>query len=89
MYNACIWEFAMPKGGGGEQAGKAGIRIAFVFAVVGVATLTGAPLGGVLIKSMDGRYLGAQLFAGTSVFVGGVLLVLARGAREGWDPVRV
>ncbi|KAL6721515.1 hypothetical protein ACLMJK_000619 [Lecanora helva] len=95
LYNPVIWEFSAKKRGVGggvvgvEDQGKAGARIAVVFLGMGVATLTGAPVGGALVGQMHGEYLGAQLFAGVSVLIGFGFLVAARWRREGWGPVRV
>lgn len=61
-------------------------RIALVFVLIALATLTGAPLGGQLIVLNDGDYLGAELFAATSLLVGGTLFLLARVIKRGWLP---
>jgi MFS family permease len=63
---------------------KAGIRMGMGFSVVSFASLTGPPLAGALIQMRDGDYLYALIWAGTSFFVGGALLVAARVAKVGW-----
>ncbi|MCJ1362174.1 hypothetical protein MMC16_001276 [Acarospora aff. strigata] len=63
---------------------KAGVRMGMVFSVVSFACLTGPPLAGVLVQRGDGRYLYAQLFAGSVMLAGCVTLVGARVARTGW-----
>lgn len=63
--------------------------MAMVFAVIGVACLTGAPVGGALIDAKNGNYLYAQLFAGCSILVGGMFLLAARLVKSGWSPGRV
>ena len=73
----------------GVDEGALKVRLAVVLSVIGIATLTGAPLGGALISRMGGEYLGAQLFAGSSVLLGGVLLGAARWKRDGWRAARV
>ena len=73
----------------GDQA-KAGVRLAFVFAAIGVACLTGAPVGGLLIERREGGgYLYAQIFAGTAVFVGGFFFAAARVGKAGWKLKRL
>ena len=94
LYNAAVYEICKPidesqrkKRGEARQGGddpKVKVRLALVLLIVGVATLTGAPVGGALIGRRDGDYLGAQLFAASSVLLGGVLLIAARVARIGW-----
>lgn len=55
-----------------------GTRIGMVFTVVSFSVLIGPPITGALLSALDGRYLGAQLFAGGSLAVGTVFLALAR-----------
>lgn len=55
-----------------------------VFSVVAFASLTGSPIAGALIDRDGGRYLGAQVWAGTSMMLGAVALTVARVARTGW-----
>lgn len=54
-----------------------------VFSIVAFAVLTGPPLAGALITDDGGSYLGAQLFAGTSILVGSVLLIGCRYVKSG------
>ncbi|KAI9748721.1 MAG: hypothetical protein M4579_007139 [Chaenotheca gracillima] len=62
---------------------KAGVRMGMVFSIVAFACLTGPPLAGALIQQDDGGYLYAQIFAGTSLVVGGFVLTAARIAKSG------
>ncbi|MCJ1383824.1 hypothetical protein MMC17_006938 [Xylographa soralifera] len=82
LYSATIFSFA-------PDATKVGIRMAMVFVVIGVACLTGAPIGGALIASDAGGYFYAQLFAGCSILLGAMLLLAARVVKSGWLPQRV
>ncbi|KAF5227352.1 hypothetical protein FAUST_11829 [Fusarium austroamericanum] len=59
---------------------KPGTRMGMVFGLGSVASLIGAPIGGALIGVMDGRYLGAQIFAGVTMAVGAIFLEAARRA---------
>ncbi|KAI9707180.1 MAG: hypothetical protein M1836_000140 [Candelina mexicana] len=66
-----------------KDLNKMGVRIGMVFTLVSLASLTGAPLAGELIVRKGGDYLYAQVFAGTSLFVGFMILVGARLADTG------
>ncbi|CZT14492.1 related to monocarboxylate transporter [Ramularia collo-cygni] len=64
---------------------KAGVRMGMTFSIISFAALTGPPLAGALIQRSNGGYLSAQIWAGTSFFIGSVLLVTTRFAKVGWD----
>ena len=55
---------------------RTGVRMGMVFSVVSFASLTGPPLAGALVQEDRGKYLHAQMFAG-SVLVGGCLVLIA------------
>lgn len=63
---------------------KAGTRMGMVFSVISIACLTGTPIGGALLETMDGEYLGAQSFAGLCLIAGGAVLTVARVLKVGW-----
>lgn len=56
-----------------------GAYIGMNFTVISFATLTGNPIAGALITAMEGRYLGAQVFMGSSFIVGTAFIIAARG----------
>lgn len=62
---------------------RAGVRMGMVFSVVSFAVLTGPPIAGALISQGQGRYVYAQVFAGSSMVAGFGTLVAARVARAG------
>lgn len=66
-----------------EDPKKAGVRIGMAFTVVSFATLSGSPLAGALIQRDHGKYLYAQIFAGTCMFAGFIASVFARVAKVG------
>lgn len=68
---------------------KAGVRMGMGFTIVSFATLTGPPIGGALVQAKDGGYLYAQMWAGSSMLIGGLLLVAARFAKVGGGIVKV
>ncbi len=53
-----------------------------VFTIVSFAVLTGPPIAGQLIQRMEGKYTGAQVFAGADMLVGCALLCAARWAKS-------
>jgi MFS family permease len=63
---------------------KMGVRMGMVFSLMGFALLIGNPLAGALISLEGGRYLYAQMYAGSALIAGVVLLATARVARTGW-----
>lgn len=54
-----------------------------IFSIVGFAVLTGPPIAGALISADGGSYLGAQLFAGTSLLLGCAFLTACRWVKSG------
>lgn len=65
-----------------KDLSKVGTRTGMGFSVVGVAMLTGPPIAGALVQK-DG-YLSAQMWAGSMIVAGGVMLVLGRLAKTGF-----
>lgn len=61
---------------------KTGTRMGMGFTIISFACLTGPPLGGALIGDGD-RYLGAQMWGGSTFLCGALVLVLARFAKTG------
>ena len=64
---------------------RVGTRIGMCFTVVSVAALTGPPIAGVLIQAGGGHYLYAQVWGGSVVFAGGLVLIAARICKTGWN----
>jgi MFS family permease len=62
---------------------KRGSRMGMGFAVAGVASLTGTPLGGALVQDDKGDFLHAQMWAGASLVAAAVLLAASRYVRTG------
>lgn len=71
-----------------------GVKNAVVFMAIGLACLTGTPIGGVLVdiganNAPEGMsYLYAQVFAGLSMALGGFCFLGARVFRVGWTTAR-
>jgi MFS family permease len=68
---------------------KQGVRMGMGFAFVGVASATGPPVAGAIIGAMGGRYVGAQVWAGSCIALGGLVLLGARWAKVGWSWRRI
>lgn len=66
---------------------KTGVRMGMIFSIVSFASLTGAPLAGALIQKRNGSYLYAQMFAGSVMFCGCLILLAARLAKTGRTPL--
>ncbi|KAL5606150.1 hypothetical protein BROUX41_006082 [Berkeleyomyces rouxiae] len=63
---------------------KMGTRVGMVYLFVSVAGLSGTPLSGAIIDTMDGRYWGAQLWASTCFLTSAALIAAARYCKTGW-----
>lgn len=61
-----------------------GTRMGMVFSVVAFASLTGSPVAGAIVQASGGSYLGAQLWAASSMLLGAAALVVARVSKVGW-----
>ncbi|KAJ5814266.1 uncharacterized protein N7503_001016 [Penicillium pulvis] len=68
-----------------DEPSKAGVRIGMIFSIVSIASLTGPPIAGALVDIHGGRYLYAQLFGGTSMVLGCLLLIVARYCKCGMN----
>jgi len=68
---------------------KAGVRMGMVFSVVSFASLTGPPIAGALIQGKRGGYLYAQMFTGSVLMAGCMILLASRVAKKGWGKARV
>jgi hypothetical protein len=62
-----------------------GSRMGMGFLVAGIAALTGPVTGGALVTRMGGSYVAAQLWAGSCLLVGMVVLTASRWVRVGWS----
>ncbi len=68
---------------------RLGLRSGFTLTVIGVACLTGTPLGGALVerggdKGDRERFLYAQVFAGSSLAIAAVCFTVSRVLKVGW-----
>ena len=96
VYGIYIWVAAYGFFGGGCQSlyqaascsftldsRKVGARIGMVSTIVSFACLSGAPIAGVLVEYCDGKYIAAQIFGGSVMVCGSVLLLGGRLAQTG------
>ncbi|KAJ5296595.1 uncharacterized protein N7443_007488 [Penicillium atrosanguineum] len=68
---------------------KIGVRMGMVLSIVAVAALIGSPIAGVLISTDGGEYLYAQMFMGSAIIAGTVVLIGARVTKVGSGLARV
>jgi MFS family permease len=64
-----------------KDLSKMGVRNGMGFSIVGVAAFVGPPIAGAIVQ--QGGYFRAQMWAGSVMLVGGVVLVLGRLAKTG------
>lgn len=64
---------------------KMGVRVGMILSIVAFACLAGPPLAGALIERGGASYLYAQIWGGTSMIVGALVVVMARVAGTGWE----
>jgi MFS family permease len=62
---------------------KNGGRMGIVLTIASFGCLSGPPIGGRIIQHRDGDYLLAQVFAGTAIVFGSLLLLYARLSQTG------
>lgn len=63
---------------------RTGTRVGMIFTIVSFAALTGPAITGTLIETCHGDYLGAQIFAGSSIFLGAGFAGCTRLAKTGF-----
>jgi MFS family permease len=68
---------------------KIGVRMGMVLSIVAVAALIGSPIAGALVSTDGGDYLYAQMFMGSAIIAGTVVLVGARVTKVGLGLARV
>jgi MFS family permease len=80
-----LWPAAIGKLSRTPDLKKAGVRMGMAFTIVSFSSFTGPPLAGALIQQNGGNYTYANIWAGTSFFIGGCLLIATRYSLVGWD----
>jgi len=68
-----------------KDLNKQGARMGMGFFVAGLSGMTGPVIGGALVQRAGGSYVGAQVWAGTSLLLGACLLTASRWFRVGWS----
>lgn len=66
-----------------------GIRTGTAFSFQAFGALTGSPIGGALVRAMDGSYLGLQLFCGIVMTASVFFFLAARYVQQGFKLVKV
>lgn len=62
---------------------KMGVRTGMCFSFISLACLTGPPIAGALIQRGDGDFLYAQMFGGSALMGGALLLMASSVAKNG------
>ena len=65
-----------------------GVRMGMIFSVMSIGSLCGEPIAGMLIQRNEGAYLYAQMFGGSVMVCGALVLVVPRVLSVGWSPTR-
>jgi MFS family permease len=63
---------------------RQGARMGLGIAVTGMSSTIGPPVGGAILEACGGSYAGAQVWAGSSILLGAILLLAARVVSVGW-----
>jgi MFS family permease len=66
-----------------DDLNQLGTRMGIVFSVVAFASLTGSPIAGAILQANGGDYLGAQMWAASSMLMGAGALAVARLCKTG------
>ncbi|KAE8144875.1 major facilitator superfamily domain-containing protein [Aspergillus avenaceus] len=61
-----------------------GVRMGMVLSVVAIAALIGSPIAGALVERDGGQYLYAQMFMGSAIIAGAIILSAARVVKLGF-----
>jgi MFS family permease len=67
-----------------KDLNRVGVRNGMGFAIVGMGNFLGPPIAGALMQSHGGNYLHAQMWGGSMIVAGGVVLVLGRVSLTGF-----
>lgn len=66
-----------------------GTRTGVAFGVQSLGALTGSPIGGAIVKAMNGNYLGLQLFCGIVMTMSVFVFLAARYVQQGFRLVKI
>lgn len=68
-----------------KDSSKIGVRMGMICSVMSFGSLCGEPLAGALIQKDHGTYLYAQMFGGSVMICGALVLVASRILSIGWN----
>lgn len=71
-----------------SDTSKIGVRMGMIFSVMSIGCLCGSPIAGALINVDGGRYLYAQMFGGSVMICGALVLLIPRVLSVGWSLAR-
>lgn len=70
--------------GFGRDPRKIGVEVGMIFSINGLGCLCGPPIAGALIEREGGRYLYAQMYAGSVILCAALVFLVARTLKVGW-----
>ncbi|KAJ3541980.1 hypothetical protein NM208_g4342 [Fusarium decemcellulare] len=62
---------------------RTGTRVGMILGIVSFSNLTGPAICGAIINKQGGKYLGAEMFAASSILLGAIMALAARIAKTG------
>ena len=68
-----------------KDSSKIGVRMGMICSVMSIGSLCGEPLAGALIQKDRGTYLYAQMFGGSVMICGALVLAGSRVLSTGWN----
>ncbi len=68
----------------GRDPSKIGVEVGMIFSINGIGCLCGPAIAGALIQRQGGRYLYAQMYAGSTIMCAALVFLMARILNVGW-----
>ena len=71
-----------------KDRSKLGVLVGMMFSITSIGCLCGPPIAGALMERNQGSYLYAQMFAGSMMICGALVLLVPRILIFGWNPFK-
>ena len=69
----------------GRDPSKIGVEVGMIFSIDGIGCLCGPSIAGALIEREGGKYLYAQVYAGSIVMCAALVFLISRTLNVGWS----
>lgn len=69
----------------GRDPSKIGVEVGMIFSINGIGCLCGPPIAGALIGREGGKYMYAQMYAGSMIVCAALVFVITRTLSVGWS----